>query len=377
MRAILIDDEPLALDLLESRIKKISNIDIAGKFTNFSPTQEAPLLKEIEVVFLDVEMPGMNGIEMAEKMLEFNPKLTIIFVTAYREYAADAFDLNALDYLLKPVQLDRLQKTLDRIEQNLQRLQAMQLEKNRTLKVSVCNELTFHSPDGKTEIISWRTAKAQELFLYLLQNRSETIRKSKLIDVLWSEVDEQKGYSQLYTTVYHIRKALQPFGNHFSLSNVLEGYILNTENTLVDLEQWEMQLTALPPISKETVATYEDTMDLYKGPYLAGSSYLWAESERLRLEQLWLKYAYDLANYYYEHANLEKAEKWFVAISKRQPEDETAGFSLMKIYQSLGLGMLVSHHYNLLHQSLSELDLKISPGITKWYEAWNQNKLHS
>src|SRR5699024_10936253 len=127
----------------------------------------------------------------------------------------------------------------------------------------------------------------------------------------------------------------------------------------------------------ETVATYEDTMDLYKGPYLAGSSYLWAESERLRLEQLWLKYAYDLANYYYEHANLEKAEKWFVAISKRQPEDETAGFSLMKIYQSLGLGMLVSHHYNLLHQSLSELDLKISPGITKWYEAWNQNKLHS
>src|SRR5699024_217357 len=99
---------------------------------------------------------------------------------------------------------------------------------------------------------------------------------------------------------YHVRKALRPFGHHFSLTNVLDGYILNTENIRIDLEEWEQKMAALPPISPDTVTEYEQTMEQYKGPYLDGCSYLWAEPERLRLEQLWLKHAYTMANYYYE-----------------------------------------------------------------------------
>ena len=116
MKAILIDDESLALDFLESQINKVSDITIVHKFVEFKLSRDAKLLEEIDIVFLDVEMPGMNGIQLAERLLEIKPTLIIVFVTAFHDYAVQAFDLDSLDYLVKPVQLNRLEKTIDRIK---------------------------------------------------------------------------------------------------------------------------------------------------------------------------------------------------------------------------------------------------------------------
>src|SRR5690606_30742517 len=183
---------------------KISNIQVIGKYTCFDLEMAISIIEEVDILFLDIQMPGLNGMELAKDLLKLNPQLTIIFVTAYNDYATEAFELNALDYLLKPVKVHRLQKTLERIKQ---------LHKNKSftvnipLKVNVCGELTFELAPYKYEIVHWRTAKTRELFLYLLQNRGKTIRKSSIIEFLWQDVDEKKAYPQLYTTIYYIRKA--------------------------------------------------------------------------------------------------------------------------------------------------------------------------
>lgn len=74
---------------------------------------------KVDVVFLDIEMPGLNGIELAEKITEMNPNSSIVFVTAFDHFAIKAFELNSLDYLLKPIQFERIQSTTKRLKKQM------------------------------------------------------------------------------------------------------------------------------------------------------------------------------------------------------------------------------------------------------------------
>lgn len=373
MRAILIDDETLALDFLENQLNKIGHIDVVGKFNNFDVNDNIALLKEINVVFLDIEMPGINGLELADKILEINATLTIIFVTAYNEYAVQAFELSALDYILKPVQLERLEKTVDRIL--LQQVQQSEqtIASEDDFYVNVCRELTFKESSGNYKVVEWRTTKAKELFLYLLQHRGNTIHKSSLTELLWPDFEQDRAYSQLYTAIYHIRQTLSKFNNHFTLENVNEGYALFTHYVKIDIVEWEEKMNSLSSINSNTIDDYEKAMELYSGPYLAAYDYLWTESERYRLEELWINSAYKIADYYSNISNdLEKAEKWYTKIYKLRPENEDVHFSLMKLYAGAKLGLLVDHQYKQLEMSLKDIGIGVSPQVKNWY---NENRL--
>ncbi len=110
LTCIAIDDEPLALELLKKHIAKIYFLDLKGVFTD--PFEAKKVLEEtnIDVLFLDIQMPDINGIEFS-KML--NKKNTaVIFTTAFSEYAVDGFNVDAIDYLLKPIEYDRFLKSV-------------------------------------------------------------------------------------------------------------------------------------------------------------------------------------------------------------------------------------------------------------------------
>lgn len=107
LRCIIIDDEPLALDLLEDDISKIPFLKLTHKFQ--SPFEALPLLKtgQVDLIFLDIQMPDITGLEFL-KSLETKP--LVIFTTAYDQYALDGYELDVIDYLLKPIPFDRLLK---------------------------------------------------------------------------------------------------------------------------------------------------------------------------------------------------------------------------------------------------------------------------
>lgn len=119
IQAVLVDDERLALVKLEFMLKEIEAVNIVASYTDpVQAIQEAPSL-EPDVIFIDIEMPEMNGLQAAAILQETCPNATIVFVTAYNHYAVEAFELNALDYILKPVRNDRLLKTVQRLEDRL------------------------------------------------------------------------------------------------------------------------------------------------------------------------------------------------------------------------------------------------------------------
>lgn len=115
MKAILVDDEKPALEELKYILSQKKDIEIIGAFTNSVKAFEQILKEKPDIVFLDIEMPELNGFMVASEIIKADLGTFIVFVTAFDEYAIQAFEINAVDYVLKPFSEKRLQKTVHRI----------------------------------------------------------------------------------------------------------------------------------------------------------------------------------------------------------------------------------------------------------------------
>src|SRR3954471_18164386 len=113
MRALLIDDERLARSELRRLLVGFEDIEIAGEAANAKQAREQLAALKPELIFLDVQMPGETGMQLLESLEAPIPH--VIFTTAYDEFAVKAFELNALDYLLKPVDPSRLSAAIERL----------------------------------------------------------------------------------------------------------------------------------------------------------------------------------------------------------------------------------------------------------------------
>lgn len=111
MNVILVDDEPLAQEIVETHISKFPNLNLVAKCNNAVEASQALQEKEVDLMFLDIQMPQISGIDFL-KTLPNPPK--VILTTAFSEYAMDGYDLNVVDYLLKPISFDRFAKAVNK-----------------------------------------------------------------------------------------------------------------------------------------------------------------------------------------------------------------------------------------------------------------------
>jgi DNA-binding LytR/AlgR family response regulator len=108
---IIIDDEPIAIRIIKEHLSAFESIECLDGFTNPLKAMEFLGTEKVDLIFLDINMPGLSGIDLLKSLMH---KPQIIFTTAYREYAVDAFDLDALDYLVKPIPFERFVKAINR-----------------------------------------------------------------------------------------------------------------------------------------------------------------------------------------------------------------------------------------------------------------------
>jgi DNA-binding LytR/AlgR family response regulator len=112
MTCVAVDDEPLALDLLEDNIKKIPFLKLVKKCSNALEANSFMQTQSVDLIFLDIQMPGITGIQFLQGMSK-NPPL-VIFITAYEKYALEGYNLDVIDYLLKPVSFERFLKAVNK-----------------------------------------------------------------------------------------------------------------------------------------------------------------------------------------------------------------------------------------------------------------------
>src|ERR1700735_2461790 len=118
LKVLIADDEPLARERLRFLLSAYGEIEVAGECRNGREAIAAIRGSQVDVLFLDIQMPGKDGFDVIEQIGAVHMPITV-FVTAHNEYAVQAFEVHALDYLTKPVEADRLQATLSRVRERI------------------------------------------------------------------------------------------------------------------------------------------------------------------------------------------------------------------------------------------------------------------
>jgi len=126
IRCIVIDDEPLAIEIIESYIEKIPYVELAGKFSNAIDALQYLKSNKVDLMLLDIQMPELTGIQLM-KVLDNPPQ--VIFTTAFDNYAIKSYELDAVDYLLKPIEFDRFLKAIEKSWKRIERSQSVEVNK--------------------------------------------------------------------------------------------------------------------------------------------------------------------------------------------------------------------------------------------------------
>ncbi|WP_156157875.1 LytR/AlgR family response regulator transcription factor [Gordoniibacillus kamchatkensis] len=184
IRVMIVEDEKPILDLMARLAAQHAELEVVGTFTSpVTALDQYPLLLP-NAVFLDVEMPRMGGIELAEKLKELNEDLQVVFTTAYPGYAVEAFRVSALDYLLKPVTPAALERVIAKLLKH-RVLQAAGRPLSLIQQGPIVRCLgTFETRGADGTLLSWPTRKTEELFAYLLAYPNRLAGKWQLSNLL-------------------------------------------------------------------------------------------------------------------------------------------------------------------------------------------------
>ncbi|MHA7136444.1 LytR/AlgR family response regulator transcription factor [Rossellomorea arthrocnemi] len=148
MKVAIIDDEPYSREEMKHLLSGYSWVEVVGEASSAEKGLEIILTKEPDVLFLDIEMPGMSGVDLAEALQKMKHKPEVVFATAYPDYALKAFRVEAVDYLLKPFEEDQLAQTMERLKNLLKVGMKEQSESPSMGKLAVQDEdkIVFVSP---------------------------------------------------------------------------------------------------------------------------------------------------------------------------------------------------------------------------------------
>ncbi|MBN9505160.1 MAG: LytTR family transcriptional regulator DNA-binding domain-containing protein [Altererythrobacter sp.] len=146
IRTLIVDDEKLAIQGLQLRLEPYSDVEVIGTCANGREAIRAIKTEKPELVFLDIQMPGFDGFSVVKGVMEIEPPL-FVFVTAYEEHAIRAFEANAVNYLMKPVDEDKLADTLDRVRTRLaEKRSAEEAEKLKDVLAEVAPDAMENLP---------------------------------------------------------------------------------------------------------------------------------------------------------------------------------------------------------------------------------------
>lgn len=199
MKAIAVDDEIYMLETLLEAVNASSDIEQVHPFTSCSAALAYASEHAIDVAFLDINMRGLGGLGLAEKLMNLHPHCKIIFCTGYEEYAVSAFQLHASGYLMKPITAESVQKEIDHIKG------IKSAEKLLTIKCFGNFEVFYNG-----EILPFKRKKAKELFAVLIDRKGAGMTAKQICAILFpDDTDDTKNAAYLRQLVLDLKNTLK------------------------------------------------------------------------------------------------------------------------------------------------------------------------
>jgi two-component SAPR family response regulator len=208
MKILLVDDEELQLLRLEKAVKDaVKDAEILS-FSNPLEAFDRCRDEALDLAFLDIEMPGINGIQLAKRLKKARPSINIIFVTAYPQYALEAFSLHASGYLTKPVSKQKVIEELNHLREPIQ------LPNKKSLQVKCFGNFEVFTPDG--ERVRFERSKSKELFAYLVHRSGSACTIKEIAAALF----EDDPYDKKQLNYIKRERVYGSFSRSFDVSGV-------------------------------------------------------------------------------------------------------------------------------------------------------------
>ena len=250
MIAIAVDDEALMLGALEAAIRASSDISEVTCFSDCEAALEFATAHPADVAFLDINIRGMGGLALAERILELRPDCKIVFCTGYEEYAIPAFRLHASGYLLKPISAEDVQGEIDNIKGARRR--------EKPLTVKCFGNFEVYAGDEK---LTFKRLKSKELFAFLVDRKGAGMTAKQICAVLFpDDEDDTKNAAYLRQLVMDLKNTLKAVGAENVLRHETPCYRIDT--SLIQCDYLTYLETGKPEFHGEYMMQYswaEDT----------------------------------------------------------------------------------------------------------------------
>ena len=243
MIAIAVDDEVLMLGALVAAIKASPDISEVSQFSGCDEALAFVKENSVDIAFLDINMRGMGGLSLAEKIIGLSPGCKIVFCTGYEEYAIPAFKLHASGYLMKPISAKDVQVEIDNIKGIHRR------EKPLTVKCFGNFEVF-----AKGEKLTFKRSKTKELFAFLVDRNGAGVTVSEIRVALWENDEDQKNHNYIHQLFRDLRQSLEAVGvvEIFERNNYF--YSINPEK--LDCDYYAYLKTGKPEFRGEYMTQY-------------------------------------------------------------------------------------------------------------------------
>lgn len=244
MKAIAVDDEIYMLETLQEAVSASSDIELTESFSSCSAALAYAAEHPVDVAFLDINMRGIGGLGLAEKLMQLHPRCKIIFCTGYEEYAVSAFQLHASGYLMKPITAEAVQKEIDYIKG------IKSTEKLLTIKCFGNFEVLYNG-----ESLKFKRKKAKELFAVLIDRNGSGMTAKQICAILFSDNEnDTKNAAYLRQLVLDLKNTLKMIGAEDVLQHDTPYYRIDTD--LVKCDYFSFLETGKPIFHGEYMAQY-------------------------------------------------------------------------------------------------------------------------
>ena len=243
MIAIAVDDEILMLGALVAAIKASPDISEVSQFSGCDEALAFVKENSVDVAFLDINMRGMGGLSLAEKIIGICPDCKIVFCTGYEEYAISAFKLHASGYLMKPISAKDVQVEIDNIKGIRQNQKPLAVKCFGNFEVF-----------AKGEKLTFKRSKTKELFAFLVDRNGAGVTVAEIGVALWENDEDQKNHNYIHQLFRDLRQSLEAIGMEeiFERNNYL--YSVNPER--IDCDYYSYLKNGKPEFIGEYMSQY-------------------------------------------------------------------------------------------------------------------------
>ncbi|WP_277584246.1 response regulator [Psychrobacillus antarcticus] len=359
MKVVIIDDERAMHLIMKRMLGKIPDVEIVGYFQDTSTAFSFLMDQDVDVIFLDISMPKESGLEFAERFRKSGKHTKLIFVTSHKEYALSAFDVYAFDYIIKPVNQERLQNTMQRVlSENIQKKLVGEQE---NVIVKCLGGIDIESKQSGT--VKWKSSKSAELFGYLLLNERRRVARSRLTEDIFGGMPQKNAETYLNTTVYQLRKLLKENGLKGSLYSDKTHYVLKIDNANIDFLRFEEGYKKVSIIDETNIEFALELEQLYRGDLFGEFVFLWALGEVERFTIMYITLVQRLCRALLTKNEITNAIRLLTKLLTIDELNENSSMLLMKALALQNNSKAINQHYKEFTERLHR-EIGISPSHT-------------